>query len=592
MKIDNVGIQTAGMPIVRINGPSTAIADDTATFTATVLSTDTSAITTTWSITGTTPTTHDTTAQAVWNTAGRYIVVARVTNAIGTATDTLNVTVIDCHAITSLPWSQDFETGTLGCWTAIDVDGDDETWVVAEGTGRNGSYGLVSSSYDGDQVQDNWLISQPVTIPQNGSYELSWYVMPYATSWHEEHYGVYISTTTPALSSFTDSIFVETTPAITDYARRLVSLAAYAGQTIYIAFRHHCVDQYYLLIDDIAINPPSAPSVSIMAPASATSVETVVLKADVSSVSPVTYSWRIDGATPSTATTDSVVVNWHGAPDGRYGIYLTVTNAIGSTADTAEIVITNCDGHIATFPYSTNFASGLECWTTIDADGDEYDWFSDDSLGMLSYAVDPLYMMFGYVLPMQVNDYLITPAIDVPMGSTTFKVTANSYYASNNFFDSLEIRLSTTNSASAAAFSTVLKPQTLVVNETHQVSLSNYAGQTVYVAIVHKGYGNGILNVSGVEIVNTPSGGGDGEGIETAGGSGATSVYPNPANDKVNVTTGGTHTAQLLDACGRTLLTSTAQSHTAFDISGLPSGIYFVRTTTAEGTNIQKIIKK
>ena len=585
MKIDDVAIKTAGVPEVVVNGPRGGIMGDTMRYTATVTSTSTSAVTCAWNIAGASVSANDTVADAVWSSAGTYTVAVTATNAIGSVTDSIAVTILDCGAITSMPFAEGFEAGFLGCWTSVDVDDDGETWVVSEGMGRNGGYALTSSSYDGEQVQDNWLISQPITIPATGDYELSWYARPYSSGWHEEHYVVYVSTTGNSVSDFTDSIYWETMPAIEDYTCRMVSLSAYAGRTVYLAFRHHCVDQYALLIDDISIAAPSAPGVMIIAPEAATSVQSIVLKADVSSASAVTYSWRIEGATPSTATTDSVVVSWRGAADGTYGIYLTVTNAVGSSSDTAVIDIINCDGHIAEFPYVTTFSNGLGCWSTIDADGDEYCWEADDSIGMYSYALDPLYLMFGYAMPIVTDNYLVTPPIDVPQaGYTMFKVDAASMYADNNYFDSLEIRISTVEPASAASFSTVLKPQTRVVDETHYVSLADYAGQTVYVAVVHKGYGGGILNVKRVEITSNT------EGVDAVDGVCNVSLYPNPATSTVTVQGTGLSMVELFDASGRKVMTVSGDGMVTLDVANLPAGVYMVRSVTLNGTEVQKLI--
>ena len=66
-------------------------------------------------------------------------------------------------------------------------------------------------------------------------------------------------------------------------------------------------------------------------------------------------------------------------------------------------------------------------------------------------------------------------------------------------------------------------------------------------------------------------------------------VYPNPANNVVNVMGEGIEMVQILDVNGRTVLTADAGS---INISSLANGVYFVRAITAKGVATQKIVKK
>lgn len=70
-------------------------------------------------------------------------------------------------------------------------------------------------------------------------------------------------------------------------------------------------------------------------------------------------------------------------------------------------------------------------------------------------------------------------------------------------------------------------------------------------------------------------------------------VYPNPAEGFVNVKAEGLRNVELIDMMGR-VVTRNESSETmmAIDLSGLTSGIYFLRVTTEAGVSLQRISVK
>jgi len=126
---------------------------------------------------------------------------------------------------------------------------------------HNNSAGMaVGASYDpatgGALSPNNYLITPQLSIPATANApSLEYYIATYQ-SW-PDHYGVYISTTGTAIANFT--LLLEETPPGGSYSdqvwtRRRISLTAYAGENVYIAFRHfQSVDQYYIMLDDVAI---------------------------------------------------------------------------------------------------------------------------------------------------------------------------------------------------------------------------------------------------------------------------------------------------------------------------------------------------
>jgi hypothetical protein len=157
--------------------------------------------------------------------------------------------------------SEGFENGTVPAgWTILDADNDGHAWehssfsgVLGGHTGENSFVSFSVDNSTGNALFPNdWLVSPAITLAGNST--LSFYRMVGYFS-YAEHYGVYISTTSPTdPSSFT--LLFEETPTHETYAwaMRTVDLSAYTGQTVYIAFRHfNSSDQLVLGLDDITV---------------------------------------------------------------------------------------------------------------------------------------------------------------------------------------------------------------------------------------------------------------------------------------------------------------------------------------------------
>ena len=151
---------------------------------------------------------------------------------------------------------------------------------------------FMSSSWtNGSTPTENWLITKSVFISDTNAV-LSWKSAPYQTPRYMDGYWVLISTSSNDFSAFTDTIFkaaeyvsLNNSSAPNDFSSytftsgfvhgadglytidnggdssRLMgllrpftySLSAYAGKSIYIAFKHHSVDDNILEIDDILV---------------------------------------------------------------------------------------------------------------------------------------------------------------------------------------------------------------------------------------------------------------------------------------------------------------------------------------------------
>ncbi len=162
-------------------------------------------------------------------------------------------------------WSDDFEDEDVSDWMIYDEDGDGNAWgdyfQVQDGAGNPVSpISLISRSWQGGPLTpDNWIVSPAVDLSSaTGVITLRWKVQAAAESWDNEHYSVYVGTDMDIMALEASSVsFSETyddpADAGSQYDREL-DLSSFAGETVYIAFRHHDVtDMDWISIDDVSV---------------------------------------------------------------------------------------------------------------------------------------------------------------------------------------------------------------------------------------------------------------------------------------------------------------------------------------------------
>ena len=161
-------------------------------------------------------------------------------------------------------------------WVAIDADGDGNNWTYANDIsdsfysidGEDGQC-MTSASYlnnVGALTPDNWLVSPKITVP--ASTQLQFYVGGQDPEWAEEHYGVFISTTSQTDTS-TFTMLKEGTCTLGGggFNGVAVDLSAYAGQEVYLAIRHfNCTDMYFLNLDGMSLAAAGTPVPDIAQP--------------------------------------------------------------------------------------------------------------------------------------------------------------------------------------------------------------------------------------------------------------------------------------------------------------------------------------
>lgn len=160
-----------------------------------------------------------------------------------------------------LAFYEDFEGGHIpDGWSLEDWDGDGQTWYVLASNqtlDKNGhtyyhseSQALTSASYNNEALfPNNWAVSPAISIPANA--KLSFWIKADDPDYPNEKMAVYVGTTNNVKAMKKVGGDYTATPT---YVRYEVNLSAYAGQTVYLGFRHYdSTDMYRLNLDDVAI---------------------------------------------------------------------------------------------------------------------------------------------------------------------------------------------------------------------------------------------------------------------------------------------------------------------------------------------------
>jgi len=138
-------------------------------------------------------------------------------------------------------------------WTVIDNDGQGDTWYYS-------SSGYMMIDYESN-AHDDYLITPQFTITSGTSDRLNLDASNYSSSYVEE-FDILLSTTGTSPANFTTTIASGLAPP-TSWTAYTYDLSAYAGQTVYIAFKATSTNEWNLYIDNVVVDsPPSctAPS--------------------------------------------------------------------------------------------------------------------------------------------------------------------------------------------------------------------------------------------------------------------------------------------------------------------------------------------
>lgn len=404
-----------------------------------------------------------------------------------------------------------FENDLEG-WTNIIVNTDGGDWIhnsenhggydytglAHTGTGFAMCYSYVDNQ--GAYNTDAYLVSpQKYTIAENSTMTF-W--ADNANDSYPEDFSVCVSTAVePTANDFVEiwnggakgtnnegAIVRHTNNRYQNWREHVVDLSAFAGQTVWIAFHDVNYDMYEIWIDDVVVY----------------GVENDPLPAGFTE-SPITWS---------NVLSKKMVSDLYVSPTGYAMWDGAGFNTISNSPDS----------------FYEDFELGMpEGWTTIDADGDGFDWVSSYEPGQYHHSTVSLlgsghngsdaYVLSGSYanaisMALTPDNYLVTPMVTIKNGSTFsfWACSQDQYYAAEHFGVAVSIDGETFEmldewTISAKGGAPADKPkerggekgQTTWIN--YQVDLSAYAGKQANIAIRHFNcYDMFILNVDDVEL--------------------------------------------------------------------------------------------
>ena len=487
----------------------------------------------------------------------------RTVTVTGNATYTATFASDASCAVTSFPWTEGFEGGIGACWSTIDNNNDGYGWEALGGFGNNGSsYSAASYSYVngvGALTPDNWLVSPAIVVPATGSYDLSWAVSASNNDYPEEHYAVYVATAkTVAAFTATTAVYEETLTAA-QWATRTVSLAAYAGQTVYVAFRHYnCTDQFFMAIDDVTITAGAAPQPTQY---------TLTVASNNTAWGTVTGGGTYnEGATvtlTATAATGYRFVSWQD----------------GNTQNPRTVTVTGNATYKATFEaipptqYTITATSNNTAWGTVSGGGT----YNEGATATLTATAATGYRFVSWQDGNTQNPRTVT-------------VTGNATYTAT--FEAIPpTQYTLTVVSNNTAWGTVSGGGTYNAGAT--ATLTATAATGYHFVSWQDGNTENPRTVTVTANATYVATFADNVGIDDVEAS-SLSVAPNPATVFVEV--GGLKagsSVSLVDINGKVCYRGTAENgKLTLDVSGLAAGVYFVHVSDGTETAVRKLVVK
>jgi hypothetical protein len=412
----------------------------------------------------------------------------------------------------TLPFVERFHGGQFPPqhWYTIDHDGDGHDWYLDAAPFR----GANSDSYSGDALEPyNFLVSPKITISGTNP-KLEWNVGAYSARYPADHYKVLVSTTkftNENCESVGQLLFEETLTSEEGETlkNRSVSLSAFSGQDVYIAWVHYdCSDEYCMMVTDIRVGsteqpvPIAAPqvgqvSVSEVSATSATLSAIITHDGGVSVIGRG-FCWGVnpnptieDNVEEASLSFSSILTtfstNIELEPETTYYVRAFAINTFGMTYSSETTITTPPEERtplllesFATDPFERG-------WTEIERDGDGYSWETYSQ----SITSDSWRSGAGALLP---ENYLVSPSLALPADARSitlsFQVAAgdDSDYSEQYRVVISEEELTFDNCRDAE----ILQDWT-ELGEEHgdetfvgvTLGITAYAGKTVYIGIVH-----------------------------------------------------------------------------------------------------------
>ena len=285
---------------------------------------------------------------------------------------------------TVYPWHETF-SNDLSCWYL--PAGSDWTayWPNTQGVYYPDQYRCIAS-YCNSDTMDSWIVSPAIAVPANVADSVRLFWRLWSSNMYFNHtYRVMVSTDSDRTDLTTYTTLYADTAQFSSSANhtteRSVSLAPYAGQVIYIAFRNQPIDwsigwHSYLYVDDVEVRSACPPILALEGLYAVQSHESNAYTATLAegNTASLVYTWHstlLDSTWTDTMHTSLSYAELTYTTAGTDTLSVVAANACG--ADTATMTVTatycppisgNWSEDFDAVPFSTYNTTGVlpDCW--------------------------------------------------------------------------------------------------------------------------------------------------------------------------------------------------------------------------------------
>ncbi len=228
-----------------------------------------------------------------------------------------------------------------------------------------------------------------------------------------------------------------------------------------------------------------------------------------------------------------------------------------------------------TAPWIDDMSAGIDCWALYDVDGDGFEWAAAEVVAgnpsLNSFSWD---QTAGALNP---DNWAVTNKINISSLTTPFLSWTAHAFDPDYPAEQYSVYISTTGNT-PADFATAAFNETLSSDayELRDVDLSSYSGD-IWVAFRHHGVSDMFgMSIDNVKVDNT---------VSINSNSSATvdfKIYPNPANEKINIANAEGQQVIILDITGKVVLTiEEATKLQVINTSNFAAGTYLVRVNAS-----------
>lgn len=368
--------------------------------------------------------------------------------------------VTDCPLITAHPWYVDFRTD-YDCWCTVGNYGWSRIY-------NNSNFGIQGSSSG-----HSMIASPAVALPADSTgLRFYWTDRQYSST---NTYYVLVSRGERMNLDDYDTLFTSM-PGNGSLVQRSVSLADYAGDTVYIAFRQNYQNYRGLAhIFHVAMYNSVVPIGNLEAMADAVAIGDTVRYAvhlTHAADSLLTFSWHSTLLDTTFITTDSTLVLVYPVT-GSDTLTVTVSNAYGTLVLQSEPVDVYDCSSVGVIPWEEDFSydGHVACWV-------ENGFNRRTNSLSFGYEDGSRGSFVNLMYTQTAGGYLLTRPITVPVDADNLALMVE-------FSGGLDVRVSPTASTDTASYTDHLLSEPYVANrmKSRWVNLASYAGQTIRVGL-------------------------------------------------------------------------------------------------------------